>query len=112
MKSCPFCGANIINTDGLIKHKPDCYIMVHFYSTPKREQDLRAWERRPIEDSLNELIAFEREQKIKAYLALAEIFNFSVWDSPNSSFIEDIRYLQDIASKALAIMINDNLSNE
>ena len=71
MKPCPFCGAEVINSDGLIKHAPDCYIIIHFYSTPRRDRDENAWNKRPIEDSLNKQIGFEREKKIQLYLALS-----------------------------------------
>jgi len=56
MKPCPFCGAEIQNSDGLIEHKSDCYIIVHFYSTPRRDRDLKAWEHRPLEDALYQQI--------------------------------------------------------
>jgi hypothetical protein len=82
MKPCPFCGAEVINTDGLIKHSPDCYIMVHFYSTPHTERDRKAWENRPIEDGLNEQISFEREKKIQLFLAMSGTFPIDYLEYP------------------------------
>ena len=64
-RPCPFCDAQP-NVDGLVKHEPDCYVMVHFYSTPRVARDRKAWNTRPAEDRLRDEIKRLTDLALKA----------------------------------------------
>jgi len=96
MKYCPFCNAEMTNSDGLVLHEPTCYIMVHFYSSPCRGKDEKAWNTRPIEDAL--------QRKLDIAVKALEYYSIEV---PETFSGDD----SDTARQALAEIRKDNAQN-